>query len=262
MKNNLTDDQVRAAADLLVAARQKRIKLANLPAELVPEDTYGIQRIINAVSAQIDRPVKGWKTYCFYKPMNAPFYAPVYDVFKSGDTIPNDVSPGRLAEPEVMFRLDKDLPARDNRYEVAEVAEAVTCVLGFELIGSRFSYELPHELTGEAAHHNSLCDHIANGALVIGDAVPGWRDIDFEDVRLRFYEDGRELVSVRGVHGFDNPFLPVVVGVNRLRRHTGAKKGDIILTQSSTSFFPIKAGSTAHAIYEGLGEVKATFAEA
>ena len=72
-------------------------------------------------------------------------------------------------------------------------------------------------------------------------------------------EGDRELVSVIGCHPFDNPFLPVVVGVNRLRRHRGVKAGDIIVTNSSTSFFSVRAGSPIRATYDGLGDVEATF---
>jgi len=72
--------------------------------------------------------------------------------------------------------------------------------------------------------------------------------------------DHREIISVVGCHPFDNPFFPVVVGLNRLRRHQGARAGDIIVTNSSTSFFPVDAGTLIRAVYEGLGEVTATFA--
>jgi 2-keto-4-pentenoate hydratase len=51
----------------------------------------------------------------------------------------------------------------------------------------------------------------------------------------------------------------VVVGVNRLRRHRGAQAGDIIVTNSSTSFFSVEPASRIRATYEGLGEVTATF---
>ena len=72
-------------------------------------------------------------------------------------------------------------------------------------------------------------------------------------------EGEREIVSVVGCHPFDNPFFPVVVGLNRLRRHQGARAGDIIVTNSSTSFFSVDAGTVVRAVYEGLGEVSATF---
>jgi 2-keto-4-pentenoate hydratase len=252
----LTDAQIRSAADMLVSAREGRQALVGLPAELTPENTADIQRIIDAVSSRINRPIGGWKTYTVYKPMNPPFHAPIYDVFPSGAEIPARISPARLIEPEIMFRLDRDLPARDHNYRIDEVMDSVTGVVGFEVIGSRFGASGG----GQGSLYGSLSDHIANGCIIVGDAVPHWREIAFEDVRLRLTEAERELVSVVGCHPFDNPFLPVVVGVNRLRRDQGVKAGDIIVTNSSTSFFAVDPGTVIRATYEGLGEVSATFA--
>jgi 2-keto-4-pentenoate hydratase len=155
-----------------------------------------------------------------------------------------------------MFRIDRDLPARDRNYDVVEIRDSVTAVVGFEIIGSRFRGD------GAGSLYSSLSDHIANGAIVVGDAVPQWRDVAFEDVALRLTEDDHELASVVGCHPFDDPFLPVVVGVNRLRRHAGVKTGDIIVTNSSTSFFPVAAGASVRAVYEGLGEVVARLSPA
>ncbi len=253
----LTEDQIRSAADLLVAAREGRLELGGLPADVTPDTTVDIQRIIDATSARIDRPIRGWKTYTVYKPMNPPFSAPIYDRFPSGAEIPAELSPHRLIEPEIMFRVDRDLPARDRNYEISEVMESVTAVVGFEVIGSRFRGTVPE---GRGSLYGSLSDHIANGCIVVGDAIPGWRDVVFEDVHLRMTEDDRELIAVIGCHPFDNPFLPVVVSVNRLRRHRGVKAGDVIVTNSSTSFFAVEAGSLIRATYDGLGEVAATFA--
>jgi 2-keto-4-pentenoate hydratase len=261
----LTDDQIRSAADMLVALREERMMLSGLPAEVTPENTADIQRIIDAVSARIDRPIRGWKTYSVYKPMNPPVQAPIYDLFPSGATIPAVISPSRLIEPEIMFRIDNDLPARERHYEVTEVVESVTAVVGFEVIGSRFRSADPTERSarsnGQGSLYGSLSDHLANGCIVVGDSIARWRDVAFEDVGLRLTEDNRELISVVGCHPFDNPFLPVVVGVNRLRRQFGVKSGDIIVTNSSTSFFPVSAGAVIRAAYDGLGEVTATFAD-
>jgi len=252
----LGEEQIRAAADLLIALRENRLALAGLPAELTPENTVDVQRIIDAVSERIDRPVRGWKSYTVYKPMHPPIHAPIYDVFPSGAELPAGVSPQRLIEPEIMFRVEQDLLHRDRSYHVTEVMDAVTAVVGFEVIGSRYR---PDADRGAGSLLGSLSDHLANGCIVVGDAIPHWRDVAFEDVRLRMTEDGRELITITGCHPFDNPVLPVIVGVNRLRRHHGVKAGDIIITSSSTSFFPVRAGSLVRASYEGLGEVTATF---
>src|SRR5215212_9249877 len=110
----LTDEQIRSAADTLIALREGRSVMAGLPADVTPENTADVQRIIDAVSARIDTPIRGWKTYTVYKPMHPPIYAPIYDLFPSGAEIPADISPHRLIEPEIMFRVDRDLPAREH----------------------------------------------------------------------------------------------------------------------------------------------------
>ena len=261
----LTDDQIDSAADILVGLREGRVVASGLPAEVTPDNTADIQRIIDAVSARVERPIRGWKSYTLYKPMNPPFFAPIYDVFQSGAEIPAHISPMRLIEPEIMFRVDRDMPPRDHQYEVPEVMDCVTAVAGFEVIGSRFRTAEPSQgaanVNGTGSLHGSLSDHIANGCVVVGDEIRNWRTIAFEDVGLRLTEGDRELVSVIGCHPFDNPFLPVVVGVNRLRRRTGVKAGEIIVTNSSTSFVPVATGAPIRATYEGLGSVTATFAE-
>jgi 2-keto-4-pentenoate hydratase len=254
----MTDDEIRSAADQLVAVREHRLLLAGLPPEVTPENTGDMQQIINEVSAHVDRPVGGWKVYTLYKPMNPPVFAPIYDVFPNGSVVPADISPGRLIEPEIMFRVDRDFPARERHYEIDEIAGAVTAVVGFEVIGSRFSSD--PSAPGQGSLYGSLSDHLANGCIVVGDAVSGWRSVAFEDVHLTMYEGQRELISVIGCHPFDNPFLPVVVALNRLRRHHGARAGDVIVTNSSTSWFAVRAGTEIRAVYEGLGEVTASFA--
>jgi 2-keto-4-pentenoate hydratase len=257
----LTHQQIESATEMLIAAREKRLALAGLPSEVTPDNLADVQHVINAVSARIDAPVRGWKTYCLYKPMQPVFYAPIYDVMASGADISAEISPGRLIEPEIMFRIDRDLPPRDRQYDVVEILDAVTAVIGFEVIGSRFAPQAPDSprLPGEGSLYGSFCDHISNGAIVVGDAIPGWRDVAFEEVALRMTENDRELVSVVGCHPIDNPVLPVVAGVNRLRRHHGVKAGDIVITSSSTSFFPVAAAAQIRAVYEGLGEVRARF---
>jgi 2-keto-4-pentenoate hydratase len=258
--HRLTDDQVRSAAAMLIDVRAKRSFLAALPAELTPQNTADIQRIIDSVSAQIERPIRGWKSYNIYKPMNPPVQAPIYDLFPAGSAIPADISPLRLIEPEIMFRVDRDLPARERRYGVHEIMESVTAVIGFEVIGSRFRSH-PTDAAGNppGSLYGSLSDHLANGCIVVGDAIPHWREVAFDEVGLRMTEGDLELVSVVGCHPFDDPFLPVVVGVNRLRRRFGVRAGDIVVTNSSTSFFPVSAGARVRAVYAGLGEVTATF---
>ena len=111
----LTDDQVASAADVLVRLREGRVVASGLPAEVTPDNTADIQRIIDAVSDRVERPIRGWKSYTLYKPMNPPFCAPIYDVFPNGAEIPSHISPTRLIEPEIMFRIDRDMTCAQPR---------------------------------------------------------------------------------------------------------------------------------------------------
>jgi len=256
----LSEDQVSAAAEVLVALRVGRSTRRGLPGDLTPEAAEDVQRIIDAVSARIETPVRAWKTYCLYKPMTPVLCAPIYDVLPSGAEIPFDLSPTRLIEPEIMFRVDRNLPPRDHPYDIVEVLESVTALVGFEVIGSRFTANDASGADGVGSLFGSLSDHLANGCIVVGDAIPGWRDVAFEDVELTVTEDGRDIVSIVGCHPLDNPFLPVMAGVNRLRRRAGVHAGDVIITSSSTSILPVSAGTEIRAHYAGLGEVRAAFA--
>jgi 2-keto-4-pentenoate hydratase len=47
-----------------------------------------------------------------------------------------------------------------------------------------------------------------------------------------------------------------------VRRRADVRAGAIIVTNSSTSFFPVGAGALVRATYAGLGEVTASFAAA
>ena len=171
----LTEEQIRSAADMLVALREDRLVLAGLPPEVTPDNTADVQRIIDAVSGRVDRAVRGWKTYTVYKPMNPPFYAPIYDVFASGAEIPAGISPHRLIEPEIMFRVDRDLPPRARNYDIDEIMDSVTGVVGFEVIGSRFTESRAGATPagGQGSLYGSFSDHIANGGIVVGDAIRG-----------------------------------------------------------------------------------------
>jgi 2-keto-4-pentenoate hydratase len=253
----LSDEQVRSAADMLVALREGRSDVKVFPADLVPANTIDVQRIIDAVSGRIGRPVRGWKTYTVAKNLNPPFIAPVYEVFPDGSNIPAEFSPERLIEPEIMFRVDRDLPARDKNYGLIEIMDSVSAVVGFEVLCSRFPPEIPF---GERAPYASFADHIGNGCVVVGDVIRDWRDVEFEDVPLTVTEDHRKLASVVGSHPFDNPFLSVVMCVNRVRRRADLHKGDIIVSSATTSFFPVNSGTLIRATYEGVGEVTATLA--
>lgn len=260
----LTPTEVEESANLLLALRNKELILDDLPERLVPQTTADIQKIIDVTNSRIERPVHGWKIYCVYKPMQPVFYAPIYDVIEDGGTIPAELSGLRLIEPEIMFRINQDLPRREKKYSHEELSSYVTAVVGMEVVGGRFEAlsleDIYARSKSQKSNYGSLSDNIANSCIVIGDEIPNWRDVDFEDVRVTMTEDNLTLIDFIGGHPFDDPFLPALVGINRMRRAHDLAAGDMILTSSSTSFFPASAGTMVRTSYEGLGTASAIFA--
>ena len=59
--SRLTELQVEAARDLLLAAASTAWRSPGLPAELTPDNTEDVQRIITAVSDHVDRPIRAIK---------------------------------------------------------------------------------------------------------------------------------------------------------------------------------------------------------
>jgi 2-keto-4-pentenoate hydratase len=260
----LTPGEVEEAAQLLTALRRREIVLDDLPDHLIPQTTVDIQRIIDATHLLVRRPVLAWKVYCVYKPMQPVFYAPVYDVVEDGGFIPLELSGLRLIEPEIMFNVDADLERHGDKMSHAALSQRLTARVGFEVVGGRFrprSVDETYALSkSQRSNYGVLSDHIANSCIVTGALVPGWRDVSFENVRVTLREGERVLVDTVGGHPFDDPFLPALVGINRILRTHDIEAGTTILTSSSTSFFPVRAGKKIHAEYEGIGAVSATFA--
>jgi 2-keto-4-pentenoate hydratase len=252
----LSDAQVEGAARLLLDLRSGAVEMDDFPADLLPQTTPDVQRVLDLVREGIDRPVCGWKVYTAAKNLNPPFVCPLYDIFDNGALVPARFSPELITEPEIMFKAVRDLPARSRNYSIPEIMESVTAVIGYEVLGSRFR---PAVRFGDRSLFSLFTDNIGHGCLVIGDEIPNWQDIEFEDVRLTVEEDGKELVSVVGAHPFDNPFLSIVMCVNRVRRRADIHAGDILVTSASASFFEVALGSVIRSIYHGLGEVSMTF---
>lgn len=260
---NLTDMEIEKAAQILLDLRANGRLMDDLPPELVPEATADIQRIIWRVNQEIAHPVVGWKIYSVFKPMQPVFFSPIYDRIKNGGNIPAGISPLRLIEPEIMFRCDIDIPPREKKYSHVELSEMVTAVVGMEVIGARFDMGTLEQMykrsKSQISNHGALSDNIANGCIIVGDEIPHWQNVDFSEVVVTMTQDSEEVIRFVGGNPIDDPFLMTLVGVNRLRRHGGLKAGDIIVTNSSTSFFSVRAGSEIVSTYEGLGRVSARF---
>ena len=131
-------------------------------------------------------------------------------------------------EAEIAFRFERDLPARERPYEAGEVADAVTALVGIEVVDTRFkSYDAAPLL-------DRLADCVSNGGYVTGTARPDWRDFDLSTLKAILSINGRVVVEQVGGHVTRDPILPAIALVNVLRTGQGVAKGLIVTTGTYT----------------------------
>lgn len=257
-------DHVAAAAGLLVQARRTGARIAGLAGDLRPVTAADANQIVDEVTRQLGEAVGGWKITFLYKPREKPFRAPIFAsrVLASPARVPQALGPSLFIEPEITFRLTRDLPPRQALYGAEEVAAAVEACPSFEIIDTRFDTTgrtLRQMLSDRATMVEAYADHITNGAFVIGPPAPDWRAVDFGRMRVTMHTDTRAIVETVGGHAFVDPFLPVVVLANELRDGPGLRAGQVVATGSFSGYFPVAPGEPVTAEFQHIGSVHATF---
>jgi 2-keto-4-pentenoate hydratase len=252
------------AAQLLLEARKTGRPLRELPDECKPNTAADANDVVDEVTRRLGEPIAGWKITFLYKPREVPMRAPIFAprLFSGPARIPVALTPSLFIEPEVTFRLLRDLPPRPQVYSAQEVADALEACPSFEVVDTRFDtgYRGIRQMLNERKTLlEAYADHITNGAFVIGKAKRDWQAIDFGKMHVVMRTDSKTIVETVGGHAFVDPFLPVVVLVNEMRRGAGLPAGQILATGSFTGFFPVEIDQTITAEFEGLGQVQATF---
>jgi 2-oxopent-4-enoate/cis-2-oxohex-4-enoate hydratase len=176
--------------------------------------------------------------------------------------VPLSLCPNRKIESEICFRLTADLPARERHYRPEEVAEAVVACASLELVDTRFDTgyrPLRQMLDSRATRLEAFADHNTTGAFVVGDARADWRGFDFAELRLVMTAGDKVLFDTVGGHALDDPFLPAVVLVNRMRHRGGLSAGQILVTGSFTGFTEVEPDTPVVADFKGFGKAEARY---
>jgi 2-keto-4-pentenoate hydratase len=164
-----------------------------------------------------------------------------------------DLRPGAHIgiETEVAFRLGGDLPPRGTPYAREEVIAAVAaCFPAIELVESRFA-----DMTA-ATPLEAMADNIAHAALVLGTAVPDWRERNLDDLLVHQSAGGAVQVERRGSNPAGDPLL----SLTRLANHLHSfdlflKAGQVVTTGSWSGLIFVPAGLRIVGGFAGLGEV-------
>ncbi len=246
------DTVPRLAAALLDARRDgRRIEAADAFGLVTPGEAYAVQRIVGGRLGA----VAGWKAGAKAPdaPMTcAPLLTPT--ILPDGATLGSGALGLWRIESEIVLRMARDLPPIGRGYALAEVEAAIGWVMaGFEIVDSRYAawLNVPPLL--------ALADGQSHAAMVIGTGIAYRPGLDLAAVPVRLSFDGVEVA--RAVGG--NPAGDPVRLLRRLADHlaatdAGLRAGDIVATGSCTGMIELPAGSTARAVFDGIGGVSVT----
>lgn len=239
-------------ATALIAAHRSLIPVEPPYAALAPrnaEEAYAVQaEVWQAVCGDV-RPTafKVMLPAPGAEPMAAPMFA--QHIVSSGSTLP--ASHFRLVgvETELCVRFGQSLPARAEPYQREEILDAVAnAYVAVEIVDTRLA---DRAAAGELWR---LADSLVNGGFVIGDAIPGWRQIDTPRVVARTFANGSLIAEVQGRHPTGEPYFLLPWWANTgARRYGGVQAGDIVTLGSWTGMQLVDQPVEIRGELEGLG---------
>lgn len=239
-----------AIADRLVEAYRRRTLIAATPAS-GPADTdaaYAVQQRVWQAMAGTARPT-AWKIGAAARDA-VPIAAPVFPsrLAASPARFPGDLFTRPGIEAEIALQFGQDLPPRPQPYSRAELLAAIgSAHVAMELVDTRLA---DPEAAGP---HWRLADNLLNGALVLGDPIPHWPDVDWNGLTVQVMFDGQALPGVAGRPPLGDifhclPWWQAHVG--------GARKGDIVTTGAWSGMHPVGLASEMVVVFEGVGRVE------
>ncbi len=239
------------AAKAIVAAYAMGRSIERLEPELRPvalEDAYAVQDLVLSAKG----PAAGWKVGC--SPADGLVTcAPLFDfrVFAGGQVPSPRELLGTGVEIEFAFHIGADLPKREHAYDIDDIRVAVDgfCPL-VELVGGRFTDR------SQLSPMEQLADGFG-AAVIVGERVPVWRQIDFRHLRAELWIDGFCHQVAQDCHPAGNPLRLVTWLANHLAVRPGSgglRSGDLVTTGGLAGVTPVIGGERIEARYIALGE--------
>jgi 2-keto-4-pentenoate hydratase len=254
---------MKEAVRLLAGAWQIGLLLPELPAHCRPRNAAEAYRIQDLLAEELDFPVGGWKIGCTSAAARkilksrGPFAGRIFTtrMFESGVSLPDSAYPMRGLEGEFAFRMKTALPPRKRAYSLAEVTAAVGSLHpAIEIVDSRFSDWL------KAGVQSVIADQGSNGALILGPAVPRWRQLKLDQMPVKMLVNGKVVGQGAGADCLGHPLKALTWLANLLRKRGGLASGAIVSTGTCCGFHRVAPGDSARAEFGRIGGVEVTFA--
>ncbi len=153
-------------------------------------------------------------------------------------------------EAEIAFRFGRDLPARPTPYTRPEIIAAIASAhVSMELVDSRLA---DPQAAGPLW---CLADNLLNGALVVGDAIPGWRDLDFSAQTARVHAGAAMIHASLGRPPLDDLFHCLAWWIEHVG---GARRGDLVTTGAWSGMHPVALPNHLEVEFAELGVARAS----
>lgn len=262
-------DAPRTAADTLWSHWQAGTVLDALPDTCRPRaraEGYAAQAQLPLVSG---REVEGWKIAATsavgqaHINVGGPLAGRLLSgqIIAAGGTVPSAGNRMRVAEPEMAFRMARDLPPRPEPYGVDEVLAAVASLHpALEVPDSRFA---DFTAAGEA---QLLADNACARHFVPGPAAPdGWRALDLSAHAVQAHvTPAHDLAWSRhgtGAAVLGDPRIALTWLVNELSSlGIALQAGHYVTTGTCMVPLELKPGDAVVADFGALGQVSMRFA--
>jgi 2-keto-4-pentenoate hydratase len=260
MNQALSNSDIDKVARLLADARKENRLLDCIPLEIRPQslgDAYAIQE---RLADRLGLETGGWFCACTNPNiqtmlgLDEPYYARLFKAFilESPASLRSAHHPPMVLECEFGFRLNRDLPDREEPYSRVEVERAIASVHPTIEVVTGHLRNWP-----EQDVFSIIADNGTDGALVFGQGTERWQSLDLVNTDVCLTVNGKLVRTGTGRNVSGDPVSALVWLVNaRSRDGRGLKAGDIHNTGTATDIIWVKSGDEATVEFHGLGSVK------
>jgi 2-keto-4-pentenoate hydratase len=259
----MTPEGVAQAVAAMLQARRDMRPLAGLPEAGRPASFDEAYLIQDAFVVASGLGVGGWKVGCTsdvaQKMLNVaePFFGPVFSQLITRS--PAEMAAGGFhmlaLECEFAFRFGRDLPVKEVPPDREAIIAAVqTLIPAIEVISTRLDDFVAYGGIQIAA------DCGANGALILGQEVRDWRDLDLDAHEVRLAVNGQEKASGTGAVVLGHPLNALIWFVHKQHeRGRGLRTGEVVTTGTCTGITMVEPEQRALADFGDLGSVEVRF---
>lgn len=237
-------DEARRIAEAFVAARRASKGLSDYPGRipLALDDAYRVQDLAIGIDG---RRVGGWKVGRINPPLNGvdrlagPIFADsIFEADGSSIAMPIFSQGFGAAEAEFLLRIGKAPPAGKRSFTEAEAADLIDAVhVGIEIASS------PLPTINELGPTVTVSDFGNNNGLVIGPAIPDWRDADIKSWPVELLINGELIGAAKAETMLDGPVGAVRFLLELMAmRGIALEPGQWVSSGAVTGVHPVKSG--------------------